>query len=247
MRGIIPDMAVAALFRLRGVRTQRGTGPAHVHPLNGVDVDLAAGRVTAVVGPSGSGKSTLLRVLNRMEEPVDGEVLLHGAPLRSLDVLDLRRRVGLLLQRPVPFAGTVLDNLRAGAPGVDRDAAAALLERAGLPAAFVDRDAHGLSGGEAQRMCLARALAVGPEVLLMDEPTSALDRFAASAVEATIDRLRADGVSVVVVSHDLRQARRVADDAVVVVAGRVAESGPASAVLHDPVDERARAFVGGSA
>lgn len=224
----------AAAFVLDDVEVTRGEGEDHVHPLSDVSMTISAARATVVVGPSGSGKTTLLRLLNRMEEPSAGRVLLHDRPLPSYDVLELRRRVGLLMQRPVPFAGSVLDNLRAGAPALPDESAVALLDRVGLPASFLPRDAQDLSGGEAQRVCLARALAVGPEVLLLDEATSALDPFAAQVVEAVVRSLVGEGVTVVMVSHDLAQARRVADDLVVVLAGRVAASGPAAEVLAHP-------------
>ena len=240
------DVTVEPLFRLENVLTQRGIGADHVHPLNGVSVSVRPGAVTAVVGPSGGGKSTLLRLLNRMEEPVSGTVLFHGRPIDSYDVLALRRRVGLLLQTPTPFAGSVLENLRVGRPDLDEAGAVALLERSGLPADFLGREATALSGGEAQRVCLARALAVGPEVLLLDEPTSALDRFAAAAVERTVATLVAEGITVVLVSHDLGQARRLATDVVVVDGGVVVETGPAEQVFAAAQDPRARAFIEGA-
>ena len=221
------------VFVLDGVVVTRGAGDDHVHPLTDVSLRVGEGRVTVVVGPSGSGKSTLLRLLNRFEEPSGGRILFRGAPLALYDVLELRRRVGLLMQRPTPFPGSVLDNLRCGAPSLTDDAARALLDRVGLPVTFGPRDAEELSGGEAQRVCLARALAVGPEVLLLDEATSALDPFAAQVVEGVVRSLAADGLTVVLVSHDLAQAR-LADDLVVVIDGRVAASGPAAEVLADP-------------
>jgi putative ABC transport system ATP-binding protein len=234
---MVYDVTEAA-FVLEGVEVTRGSGESHVHPLLGVSLAIARGRVTAVVGPSGSGKSTLLRLLNRMEEPSAGTVSFRGRPLPEYDVLALRRRVGLLMQRPAPFDGTVRDNLRTGAPDLTDDEAVALLARAGLAAEFLDRDAaHGLSGGEAQRVCLARALAVRPEVLLLDEATSALDPFAAQVVERTVRDLAADGMTLVMVSHDLGQARRVGQDLVVVAEGRVVAAGPADEVFatDDPV------------
>ena len=189
---------------------------------------LASGRCTAVVGPSGAGKSTLLRLLDRLLEPTSGRVLFHGAPLTTYDVLDLRSRVGLVQQAPVLLGAVVLADLRVGRPGLTPNEAAALLERAGLEGLPMDRETSSLSGGEAQRLCLARALAVGPEVLLLDEPTSALDAVAAQSVERVIRSLVADGLTAVLVSHDLRQARRLADDVVVLRAGRVVESGEAA-------------------
>ena len=222
------------VFALDGVVVTRGEGEDHVHPLSDVNVTVGPARATVVVGPSGSGKSTLLRLLNRMEEPSAGRVLFRDQPLDSYDVLALRRRVGLLMQRPTPFPGTVLSNLRAGAPALSEDAARALLAKVGLAEDMLDRDAEELSGGEAQRVCLARALAVGPEVLLLDEATSALDPFAAQVVEGTVRSLVDDGLAVVMVSHDLAQARRVADDLVVVIAGRVVAAGPADEVFAHP-------------
>ena len=197
--------------------------------LTGVSAVLAAGRCTALVGPSGAGKSTLLRLLDRLVEPTTGRVLLAGRPLPSYDVLALRRRVGLVQQSPVLLGDSVLEDLRVGAPGLAPKEAEVLLVRAGLPGLDLGRATAGLSGGEAQRVCLARALAVGPEVLLLDEPTSALDAVAALAVEQVIRSLVADGLTAVLVSHDLGQARRVADDVVVLRGGQVVETGPASA------------------
>ena len=225
------------LFVLDDVEVTRGAGEDHVHPLSDVDLVVEPARATVVVGPSGSGKSTLLRLLDRMEEPSSGRVLFHDRPLPSYDVLDLRRRVGLLMQRPTPFPGTVLDNLRAGAPALSPDDGRALLGTVGLPEEFLLRDAEELSGGEAQRVCLARALAVGPEVLLLDEATSALDPFAAQVVEGVVRSLVDGGLAVVLVSHDLAQARRLADDLVVVIAGRVVAAGPAADVLAHPEAE----------
>ena len=195
--------------------------------LDTVSAAFPAGRCTAVAGPSGAGKSTLLRLLDRLLEPTSGRVLFHDRPLPSYDVLDLRRRVGLVQQAPVVLEANVLADLRVGRPELSPDEATELLSRAGLDVAL-DRSTADLSGGEAQRLCLARALAVGPEVLLLDEPTSALDAVATQAVERVVSALVADGLSAVLVSHDLRQARRLADDVVVLDRGRVIETGPAA-------------------
>jgi putative ABC transport system ATP-binding protein len=199
-------------------------GPVRV--LDGVSASFGVGRCTAVAGPSGSGKSTLLRLLDRLEEPHSGRVLLHGQDLRSYDVLALRRRVGLLQQAPVLLGATVVEDLSVGR-AVSADEALALLARVGLDGLALDRPTASLSGGEAQRLCLARALAVGPEVLLLDEPTSALDAVAARAVERVVRSLVDDGLTAVLVSHDLESARRLADDVVVLRGGRVVETGPA--------------------
>ena len=197
-----------------------------VRVLDGVSVQFLPGRCTAVAGPSGAGKSTLLRLLDRLEEPTSGRVLLQGRPLPSYDVLEVRRRVGLVQQVPVLLGETVLADLQVGRPELAEDEALSLLARAGLADQPLTRRTESLSGGEAQRLCLARALAVGPEVLLLDEPTSALDSVAAKSVERVVRALVASGLTAVLVSHDLRQARRLADDVVVLRAGRVEESGP---------------------
>ncbi len=195
--------------------------------LDGVTAQIAPGRCTALAGPSGAGKSTLLRLLDRLEEPTSGAVLLHGRALPSYDVLEVRRRVGLVQQAPVLLGDTVMADLRTGRPALTEAEAHDLLARAGLGDQPLDRSTASLSGGEAQRLCLARALAVCPEVLLLDEPTSALDAVAAMSVERVVRALVADGLTAVLVSHDLRQARRLADDVVVLRAGRVEEAGPA--------------------
>lgn len=234
------------LFRLDDVTVTRGRGTGHVHPLSGVTLSVLSGRCTGLVGPSGAGKTTMLRLLDRMEEPAAGRVLFHDVPLPAYDVLDLRRRVGLVQQAPVLLGDSVLEDLRVGRPQLSEEAALDLLDRVALPAEFLTRATAGLSGGEAQRLCLARALAVGPEVLLLDEPTSALDSFAAAAVERVLRSLVGDGLTVVLVSHDLRQARRLADELVVVVSGTVAAEGPAGRIFADAGDERARAFLVGA-
>ena len=195
--------------------------------LRDVTDHLHEGRCTAIVGPSGSGKSTLLRMLNRLEEPTSGRVLLRGEPLRSLDVTDLRRRVGLVAQRPTLLTRTVAEELRVGAPRLDGAAARVLLERVALPVDFAERGTESLSGGESQRLCLARALAVGPEVLLLDEPTSSLDAVSADSVDQVVRDLVAGGLSVVLVSHQLERAAGVSDDVLVLREGRLTARGAA--------------------
>ncbi len=195
-----------------------------------VTATIAPGRCTALVGPSGAGKSTLLRLFNRLDDPSSGTVSLDGEPLTSLDVLELRRRVGLVGQRPVLVATTVYEELRVGVPKLEREAAAELLTRVGLAVEMVDRPSAGLSGGEAQRVCLARTLAVDPKVLLLDEPTSALDPAAATAVEETLCGLLGNGLTAILVSHSAEQVRRMADDALVLRQGRLVESGAVAAV-----------------
>ena len=187
-------------FELRDVRVDGDDGPILCLPHAVVE----AQGLTAVVGPSGAGKTTLLRLLNRLDDSDAGVVLLDGKDVRDYDVLELRRRVQLVGQVPVTFPGTVADNLAVAEPGP-------LLERVGLSPAMSTREADRLSVGEAQRMCLARSLARGPEVLALDEPTSALDAAAKEGVEALIRSLADDGLTVVMVTHEQRQADELAD------------------------------------
>ena len=189
----------APLFTLEDVTVRRGGRDV----LRGLSARIGD-EPTAIVGPSGAGKSTLLRLLDRLADPDAGVVRFRGDDVRTLDVLDLRRRVVLVAQLPAPLGATVADDVRYAAPGAD---VAALLERAGLDAAYAGRATPELSVGEQQRVMLARALAVAPEVLLLDEPTSALDERSRDAVEATVTAL---GVPFVVVTHDAAQAARLA-------------------------------------
>ncbi len=177
---------------------------------------------TAVVGPSGSGKSTLLRLLNRLADPDEGAVRFHGTDVRELDPLQLRRRVGLVPQLPAPVPGTVGDNVRFGPRlhGEDVDAVGPL-RLAGLDETFLDRDASRLSVGEQQRVMLARALALEPEVLLLDEPTASLDAAATDSVEEALRGL--GDVSYVLVTHDRGQAARLTDRAIELRNGRVTQ------------------------
>ncbi|MQY07431.1 ABC transporter ATP-binding protein [Actinomadura macrotermitis] len=216
------------VFGLERVTVQRGGALL----LDDVSCRIPARSCTALVGPSGAGKSTLLRLLNRLEEPSDGVVRLHGRPLPELDVLAVRRRVGLVGQQPVLLTDRILDDLRVGRPDLDAEQAAGLLERVGLPPGMLERATAGLSGGEAQRVCLARALAVGPEVLLLDEPTSALDAVSAKAVETAVRDLVAAGTTAVLVSHNTAQARRIAGHALVLDHGRLTAAGAIDRIAY---------------
>ncbi len=196
--------------------------------LDGLDEHIHDGVATAVAGPSGSGKSTLLRLLNRLAEPTSGRVLFRGTDVRELDVLALRRHAVLVPQHAVALTGDVAAEVRVAAPGLSDDEVRSLLSRVALdPAEFLGRRPASLSGGELQRLCLARALAVGPDALLLDEPTSALDPRSADAVDAVIRSLVDSGLAVVLVSHDVARAGRVADDVRVLHDGRVTARGPA--------------------
>jgi len=189
--------------------------------LDAITVELPADGVVVVAGASGSGKSSLLRLCNRLVAPSTGTVRFRGDDVAALDVRRLRRRVGMVFQRPTPFPGTVHENLRVAEPSLDEDGAIALLASVGLPAEFVERDALTLSGGEAQRMCTARTLATGPEAVLMDEPTSALDEDNARGVEELARSLVGAGVSIVWVTHDRAQIDRIADVVIRLDGGRI--------------------------
>jgi putative ABC transport system ATP-binding protein len=193
--------------------------------LDGVTAEVPDAGVTAIVGPSGSGKSTLLRLCNRLEVATTGTVRFRGDDVLTLDPLALRRRVGMVFQRPTPFPGTVRENLRVAAPDGDEGRFGEALERAALPASFLDRLADELSGGEQQRVCLARSMVVEPEVLLMDEPTSSLDPEATELLERAIVDLVAAGLRVLWVTHDAGQADRLAERRLVVEAGRIVAGG----------------------
>jgi putative ABC transport system ATP-binding protein len=196
-------------FEFRDVRVEGDSGPI----VDRFSARIPADGLTAMVGPSGAGKTTLLRLLNRLDDPDGGEVLLDGRDVRSYDVLDLRRRVQHVGQVPVTFPGTVAAQV--GPPHLDVDVDE-LLARVGLDPGLGAREADRLSVGEAQRMCLARALARHPQCLLLDEPTSALDTTSKGGVEALIRSLADEGLTVVMVTHDPRQARELADRTLVV-------------------------------
>jgi UDP-glucose/iron transport system ATP-binding protein len=179
--------------------------------LDEVSASIPAAGVTVVTGPSGAGKTTLLRMCNRLDIPDSGQVRYRGRPLAGLDVLALRRRVGMVFQRPIPFPGTVAANLAVARPGVGAAGMRAALTRVALDPGLLGQEARTLSGGELQRMCLARTLVTEPETLLLDEPTSALDEQPKLVFESTARELAAQGITIVWVSHDSAQAHRVAD------------------------------------
>ena len=224
-----PDVAI--------VRTEHLTRlVGDVAIVNDVSLDIQRAELMGVVGPSGSGKSSFLRLLNRLDEPTSGTVLLGGQDYRQLPPRELRRRVGMVTQRPFLFPGNVASNLRFGPlqrgktlPDSD---VSALLERVGLPG-FATRDVVNLSGGEQQRVSLARALANRPEVLLLDEPTSALDEAAKSGIEELICQLAQEtSLTCVLVTHDRGQARRMCQRVALMEKGRLIQTGTPAEVLH---------------
>ena len=212
------------LFRFEAVTVAGADRPR----LDAVTLDIPGAGVTAIAGPSGAGKSTLLRCCNRLEAPSAGAVRYRGEDVAARDPLAHRREVGMVFQQPVVFPGTVADNLLIADPGASRERLAAVLRRAALdPGEYLDRDASTLSGGEAQRACLARTLATGPRVLLADEPTSALDEAATAELERLMRGLAGDGVPVLLVTHDEAQLQRVADHVIRLAGGTLVSSGEA--------------------
>jgi putative ABC transport system ATP-binding protein len=214
----------------------RSIGPKVL--VENVSFQVAAGQVLAITGPSGSGKTSLLRLLNRLDEPTAGTVYLEGADYRSVAPRDLRRKVGLVMQRPFLFPGTVSDNLRFGpaqrGKSISPETIDELLRQVGLEG-YGSRTVTNLSGGEAQRVSFARTLANSPAVLLLDEPTSALDEDSRQEVESVIRKTVLDRkLACVLVTHDMSQAVRLAGAALVLEQGRVLRYGTVTEVLHAP-------------
>lgn len=202
-----------------------------------VSVAVQPGELLAIVGASGAGKSSFLRLINRLDEPTAGTVLLDGHDYRALPPRDLRRRIGMVMQMAYLFPGTVAANIAFGPRQrgaiIADDAVAALLERVGLPG-YQERDVTTLSGGEAQRVSVARTLANAPAALLLDEPTSALDEASARGIEELILGIIAERrMTCLMVTHNKAQAARIAARAMVMQGGRLRAIGPTEEVLHD--------------
>src|SRR5215470_18375775 len=201
-----------------------------------ISVQVFRREILAVVGPSGSGKSSFLRLLNRLDEPTSGTVLLESVDYRQIPPRELRRRVGMVTQRPFLFPGSVASNLRFGplqrGETLSDEAVDLLLTQVGLPG-YGERDVANLSGGEAQRISLARTLANQPVVLVLDEPTSALDENAKRGIESRIGEIIAGGnLSCIMVTHDISQAARSASRVMLLEGGRATRIGQTQQVLH---------------
>lgn len=221
--------------------------------LDGVNLDVASEKITALIGPSGAGKTSLLRLFNRLDDAASGQILYCARPITEFPVQDLRRQVGFVFQTPVMFPGTVGDNLRraleiAGKSATDcTDLIGEMLALAELDSTIADRDGAKLSVGQKQRVNIARALMTAPEVLLMDEPTSALDPETADRLMETVRRLaRERKITVVMVTHRLSEARRASDLTVVMERGRVLESGATDYIFEQTANARIREFLDGS-
>ncbi len=244
-------------IELKGLHAYYGSN----HAVRGVDLRFYSGVVTAIIGPSGCGKSTMVRCINRMHEEIpsaraEGEVLLDGFDLyaSNVDVVAVRRSIGMVFQKPNPFPTmSIIDNVTAGlrlggAPRGEMDEKAEeALRGAGLWDEVKDRlgkAGGGLSGGQQQRLCIARALAVDPEVILMDEPCSALDPVATLRIEELIGELKSR-VTIVIVTHNMQQAARVADTTAFMLNGEMIEVGETEKMFTNPDDDRTEQYVTG--
>lgn len=230
------------------------------HALKSVSMDFAENTVTAMIGPSGCGKSTLLKTLNRMNDlvpgvKIDGEVLLNGTDIyKSIDENELRRRVGMVFQKPNPFPMSIYDNIAYGprTHGIRSKAKLDEIVETSLKSAAIwdevsdrlKKSALSLSGGQQQRLCVARALAVEPEVLLMDEPTSALDPISTSKIENLIYELK-QNYTVIIVTHNMQQATRVSDKTAFFLLGEVVEMSDTEKLFSTPKDKRTEDYITG--
>jgi ABC-type proline/glycine betaine transport system ATPase subunit len=218
--------------------------------LRDVNMIVAAGEIVCLLGPSGSGKSSLLRCLNRLTEPPPQTVLLDGQDITTMDVLALRRRLGMVFQKPALFPGTVAANIAYG-PQLDgrtltEDDIAELLALADMPSDYARRSVSELSGGEAQRVSIARTLANQPDSLLLDEPTSALDPAARLHVRQTIEKLRRElGLTVIWVTHYMEEVHEVADRVYLLLDGRIADEGDPEHLLSPDSQHKTAEFAAG--
>jgi phosphate transport system ATP-binding protein len=230
-------------------------GPKQI--LFDISMGIADKRVTALIGPSGCGKSTLLRTLNRMHETVntsrlEGEILLDSQNILAQDVTALRRRIGMVFQRPNPFPKSIFDNVAYGPringyKGSLADTVEKSLRHAALWEEVKDhlhKSAYELSGGQQQRLCIARALAVEPEVLLMDEPCSALDPISTAKIEELMVELK-NLTTIVIVTHNMQQAARVSDFTAFLLTGQIIEFSPTPHLFTTPSDPRTEAYITG--
>lgn len=230
--------------------------------LHGIDVNIGANEVTSLIGPSGCGKSTFLRCINRMNDVIDGcrvegSVFIDGDNIYAdhMDVVELRARVGMVFQKPNPFPKSIYDNVAYGprihglAPNKDAldHMVETSLKRAGLWQEVHDRlgdSGSGLSGGQQQRLCIARAIAVNPEVVLMDEPCSALDPIATAVIEELIEELKSE-YTIVIVTHSMQQASRVSQKTVYFHLGNVVEVGDTKQIFSNPKNTQTEAYISG--
>jgi phosphate transport system ATP-binding protein len=231
------------------------------HILKDINIKIPKNTVTSLIGPSGCGKSTFVRTLNRMNDLIDtfkleGSVLLDGQDIYDpkLDVVDLRKKVGMVFQKPNPFPKSIFDNVAYGlrVHGIeDKSVLAERVEESLKGAALwdevkdkLDKSAMGLSGGQQQRLCIARTIAVNPEVILMDEPASALDPISTTKIEDLIHKLKKD-YTIIIVTHNMQQATRVSKYTAFFLHGEIVESGLTDKIFIEPEDKRTEDYITG--
>ena len=228
--------------------------------LKNINLDIESKKVTALIGPSGCGKSTFLRTLNRMNDLIDnvkitGEIIIGGKNIyKDIDEIDLRKKVGMVFQKPNPFPMSIYDNVAYGSRihGVkDKETLDEIVEKSLMGAALweevkdrLKKSALGLSGGQQQRLCIARTIAVSPEIILMDEPTSALDPISTIKMEELMYELKKK-YTVVIVTHNMQQAGRIADKTAFFLSGEVVEYGDTSDIFYKPKDKRTEDYITG--
>ena len=249
-------MSEQAKFSVKGLDLYYGD----FHALKDVNLDINAKEITAFIGPSGCGKSTFLKTLNRMNDLVEGckitgDVRLDGENIYSgMDVSQLRKRVGMVFQKPNPFPMSIYDNIAYGprTHGIHNKAKLNEIVETSLRQAAIwdevkdrlNKSALGMSGGQQQRLCIARALAVQPEVILMDEPTSALGPISTSKIEDLVIELKKD-YTIIMVTHNMQQATRVSDKTVFFLLGEIIESGDTEKLFSVPTDKRTEDYITG--
>ena len=256
------NLTAAAASQVKVVARNVNVHYGDKHALKDVSIDIPANAVTAFIGPSGCGKSTFLRCINRMNDTipiarVTGAIEIDGQDIydRRLDVVQLRARVGMVFQKPNPFPKSVYENVAygprihgmAGNKADLDEVVIGSLKRAGLFEEVKDRlndPGTGLSGGQQQRLCIARAIAVGPEVILMDEPCSALDPIATAKIEELMDELR-ENFTIVIVTHNMQQAARVSQRTAFFHLGVLVEEGPTEKIFTTPQDRRTQDYITG--
>ncbi len=231
------------IFELKSVKVLRG-GKVLLGP---IDWRIEESRISVILGPSGSGKTTLLRLLNRLDDPTEGRIMYQGKPIESYPIPDLRKEVGMVFQRAELFPGSVRRNILWGPMihnmVVDPLEVAAMV---GLSSEMLDKDVSELSGGEAQKVSIGRAISVGPKVLLLDEPTSGLDPTSTLQIEELVKHLVSKlHLTCVFVTHDMEQARRVGDDGILLIEGKKIEEGAIDRLLTNPRDSRTLKFIRG--
>jgi phosphate transport system ATP-binding protein len=245
------------VFHIENLSLQYGSIPA----LKQINLEIERNKITALIGPSGCGKSSFLRVLNRMNDLIqdcliNGEVCYQGINIynRDIDIYELRRKVGMVFQKPNPFPMSIYDNIAYGpkCQGVkDKKQLNAIVKKSLVDAVLWDEvkdrlkhNALELSGGQQQRLCIARAIAMEPDVILMDEPTSALDPIATLKIEELIETLK-EKYTIVIVTHNMQQAARISDKIVFFLMGEIVETGNTDDVLSSPKDKRTENYITG--